>query len=120
MNPNQAYAPPGIFMHRHYIDPTHAAERPAEAILAALGGRFMQDPASELPRIPLPRTPVNRSQPRIHRGFIVLVTIASKYRLGGKPANREARRITRDYHEGRREVNEGYAPRRSRRATQRR
>ena len=30
------------------------------AALAALGGRFMQDPASELPRTPLPRTSVNR------------------------------------------------------------
>jgi hypothetical protein len=32
----------------------------SQAILAALRGRYMHDPASELPRIPLPRTPVNR------------------------------------------------------------
>src|SRR5829696_557027 len=32
----------------------------SQSILAALEGRSMQDPASELPRIALPRTPVNR------------------------------------------------------------
>ena len=32
-----------------------------EAILEALGRCSMHDPANELPRIPLPRTPVNKA-----------------------------------------------------------
>src|SRR5215208_5482178 len=48
------YAPP------QHVVPSHAAGVASEGILSPLGGRFMQDPASELRRIPLPRTPVNR------------------------------------------------------------
>jgi hypothetical protein len=33
-----------------------------EAILVPLRGRYIQDPASELPRISIPRTPVNRGK----------------------------------------------------------
>ena len=50
------YAPP------QHVDPLHSAWWASEAILAALGGRSMHDPASELPRIPLPRTPVNKGE----------------------------------------------------------
>src|SRR5215211_9170149 len=56
----------GVFvcLHLHappqHVDPRPAAGRPAEAILAALEGESMQDPASELRRISLPRTPVNK------------------------------------------------------------
>jgi hypothetical protein len=39
----------------------HTACRRLEATVAALGGRSMHDPASELPRIPLPRTRVNNA-----------------------------------------------------------
>src|SRR5215218_9928287 len=43
-----------------HVDPGLLAPRPSEAILAALGGRSMQDPASELPRTPLLGTTVNK------------------------------------------------------------
>jgi hypothetical protein len=48
------YAPP------QHVVPSHAAGVASEGILSPLGGRFMQDPASELRRIPLPRNRVNR------------------------------------------------------------
>src|SRR5215211_173423 len=53
-----------ISLHIHpaplHVDPTHAAGRASEAILAALGGRSMHDRAFELPRISLPRTSMNK------------------------------------------------------------
>jgi hypothetical protein len=57
----------GAFISVHLHAPpldvvvAHAACRPSEAILEALGGLSMQDPANELPRIPIPRTSVNKS-----------------------------------------------------------
>src|SRR5215213_8828672 len=53
------YAPP------QHVDPLHSAWWASEAILTALGGRSMHDPASELPRIPLPRT-------RVHSVLVVV------------------------------------------------
>src|SRR5215213_4575451 len=44
-----------------HVDPGLLAPRPSEAILAALGGRSMQDPASELLRTPLLGNKVNRA-----------------------------------------------------------
>src|SRR5687768_3774771 len=41
--------------------PAHVACRPLEALSAAPGGRFMQDPANGLRRILLPRTRVNKA-----------------------------------------------------------
>jgi len=53
-----------IYMHLHAaplgVVVAHADWRASDAILAALDGSFMQHPANELPRIPLPRTRVNR------------------------------------------------------------
>src|ERR671910_3629703 len=50
-------------LHLHaapqYVVPSHAVRQPAKAILGPLAGGFMQDLASELPRIRLPRTSVN-------------------------------------------------------------
>src|SRR5215204_1031375 len=48
-----------------YAPPQHVDPRPpwcivSQAILAALRGRYMHDPASELRRIPLLRTPMNK------------------------------------------------------------
>src|SRR5215213_8690169 len=68
------YRCPGLSMSAdlyaapQHVDLTHVAQVASEATLAAPGGRSMQDPASELPRIPLPRTRVNRgtSRPSIH------------------------------------------------------
>jgi hypothetical protein len=40
----------------------HAAWWASDTILAALEGESMQDLASELPRIPIPRTSVNRAR----------------------------------------------------------
>src|SRR5215213_5788899 len=40
----------------------HAAARPSEGILEALGGLYMHDSANELRRIPLPRTPLNKGK----------------------------------------------------------
>src|SRR5688500_15415412 len=48
------YAPP------QHVDLLPTAWGSSEAVLAPLGGRSMQDPASELPRIHIPRTSVNR------------------------------------------------------------
>src|SRR5215216_4128096 len=48
------YAPP------QHVVPSHAASRTSEGILWPLEGRFMHDHESEVPRIPLPRTWVNR------------------------------------------------------------
>ena len=47
--------------------PSEAALRPSEAILAAPGTDFMQDRASQLPSIYLPRTTVNSPSGRILR-----------------------------------------------------
>ena len=52
------YAPP------QHVDPSWSAWWASEAILAALGGRSMHDPATQLPRMPLPRTPVNKGEMR--------------------------------------------------------
>src|SRR5215216_2444204 len=49
------YAPP------QHVDPLHSAWWASEAILTALSGRNMQDPASELRRIPLLGTSVNKA-----------------------------------------------------------
>src|SRR5215211_5878436 len=57
------YAPP------QHVVPSHAAGVASEGILWPLGGRFMQDPASELRRIPLPRSRVN-SYPWIGPGCL--------------------------------------------------
>src|SRR5215211_473456 len=43
-----------------HVDPSHAAWGAADAVLALLRGGSMHDPASELPRILLPRTPVHK------------------------------------------------------------
>src|SRR5215217_4708367 len=40
----------------------HVAGVASETILAPLGGHSMHDPASELRRIPIPRTPVNKDK----------------------------------------------------------
>jgi hypothetical protein len=62
------YAPP---LH---VVPARAARGAPGANLAALGGLSMQDTASELPRIPLPRTSVNKASRqcfgRVHSRFI--------------------------------------------------
>src|SRR5215204_1569643 len=50
------YAPP------QHVVPSHAAWRTSEGILWPLEGRFMHDHESELRRIPLPRTWVNRGK----------------------------------------------------------
>src|SRR5919112_3151510 len=50
-----------------------AAWGPLEAILEALGGCSMHDPASELRRIPLPRTPMNREVRSVWPHGIILV-----------------------------------------------
>jgi hypothetical protein len=42
-----------------------------EAILTPLGGPSMQDPASELRRIPIPRTPVNKDDKKGGRVKII-------------------------------------------------
>src|SRR5215213_2322883 len=53
------YAPP------QHVDPSRVASVASEAILATLGGRPIHDPANELRRIPLPRTPVNRGNKKV-------------------------------------------------------
>src|SRR5215213_3971708 len=49
-----------LYAAPQHVGLTHVAQVAPEATLAAPGGRSMQDRASELPRIPLPRTWVNR------------------------------------------------------------
>ena len=52
---------PGAFLcTTTTLDPAHAARRPSEAILAPIRGESMQDRASELRRMHLPRTWVNK------------------------------------------------------------
>src|ERR687895_492519 len=69
----QARSWPGSFAFLHiYSAPLgvvvgYAAWRRLEGLSAPLGGESMQDPASELLRIPLPRTPVNRSSAEMRR-----------------------------------------------------
>jgi hypothetical protein len=58
--PGGAYASPCIFIHHHKMyRRLHAAWRASESILTPLVGGFMQELASELPRIPLLRASVN-------------------------------------------------------------
>ena len=73
------YAPP------QHVDPLHSAWWASEAILTALRGRNMQDPASELRRTPLPRTPVNKGK-REGRGPGLRRTRSRRTRSLGKPA----------------------------------
>ena len=49
-----------LYAAPQHVGLTHVAQVAPEATLAAPGGRSMQDPASELPRIPLLRTWVNK------------------------------------------------------------
>src|SRR5215208_2078097 len=51
-----------VYPAPQHVVSTYAACVASEALLAALRGRSMQDPAYELRRIPLPRTPVNRGK----------------------------------------------------------
>jgi hypothetical protein len=48
-----------LYAAPQHVGPTHVAQVAPEAILEALRARSMQDPASELRRIPFPRTWVN-------------------------------------------------------------
>src|SRR5215213_10306841 len=51
-------------MHHHnMLSVSHAGRVASEGILWPLGGRSMHDPANELPRIPIPRTSVNKIVP---------------------------------------------------------
>src|SRR5215203_2470218 len=51
-----------LYSAPQHVGLIHGAQVAPEATLAAPGGRSMQDPASELLRIPLPRTSVNRRE----------------------------------------------------------
>src|SRR5687768_6292304 len=57
-----------IWLHLHAppldVVVAHAACRPSEGLISPLGGLFMQDFRYELPRITIPRTPVNRGKKR--------------------------------------------------------
>jgi hypothetical protein len=56
----RSYSPSCIFMRLHKMSrPPARRVRPRRSHPRATEGRFMQDLASELPRISLPRTPVN-------------------------------------------------------------
>jgi hypothetical protein len=66
----RAHARPGLFAPLHLHGPPLDEGTPARRVRArrshprVSGGRFMQKPASELRRINLPRTPVNRASVR--------------------------------------------------------
>src|SRR5215203_618609 len=51
-----------LYSAPQHVGLIHGAQVAPEATLAAPGGRSMQDPASELLRIPLPRTRVNKGK----------------------------------------------------------
>src|SRR5215208_5320686 len=58
-----AHSHPRIFIHHHntqHVEPSPAAGVASEGILSPLEGRSMQDPANELPRIPLLGRRVNK------------------------------------------------------------
>jgi len=58
----RSYSPSCIFMRLHKMSrPPARRVRPRRSHPRATEGRFMQDLASELPRISLPRTPVNNT-----------------------------------------------------------
>jgi len=55
------FTPLHTYSHPQHLGVGLPAPRPSEAILAAVRASSMHDPASELRRIPIPRTPVNRA-----------------------------------------------------------
>src|SRR5215203_2336507 len=60
MNQLGLFTPADLYAPPQHVDPRPPWCMVSQAILALLRGRFMHDPASELPRIPIPRTPLNK------------------------------------------------------------
>jgi hypothetical protein len=59
----------------------HAAWGASEAILAPLRGGSMHDPGYELPRIPIPRTPVNKGKEKGREPTWAPGSLRSNFRL---------------------------------------
>src|SRR5829696_5352183 len=59
-----AFTSSHLYPAPRHLDPSHAVWRAREKFLAALSGLSIQNSASELLRIYLPRTPVNRARTR--------------------------------------------------------
>src|SRR5215208_1620696 len=75
-----------LYTAPQHVGLTHVAQVAPEATLAAPGGRSMQDRASELPRIPLPRTPVNKGLP-----LAIMLTSTRRRPQVNEPGNETGR-----------------------------
>ena len=57
-----AFVQSHLYTAPQYVEPWHTVSEASGAVLAALGERSMQDPATELRRIPLLRRWVNKGK----------------------------------------------------------